>query len=196
MKQDGKLFILYGPSGAGKSTLMAAILKKFTQTLFAVITHTTRPARPHETHGKDYYFMSHEEFLIKQNQGSFIHVTTYLHNRYGASHEALKGLAAGKNLIAIFDRAGAREAKHTLSNTQLIFITAPLSDLKDRLAVRYSSHQEEYEMRINAAHQEILAEQNQPLADYTIVNIQLNQAFKELEFLIKKEIEHVTSSVY
>ena len=64
----GKLFIVYGPSGSGKSTLMAEVLKKLPGILIPIITYTTRPARVNEIHAKDYYFINHEDFALKQSK--------------------------------------------------------------------------------------------------------------------------------
>lgn len=185
----GKLFILYGPSGSGKSTLMAEVLKKLPGILAPIITYTTRQARVNEIHTKDYYFINNEEFVLKQSQDYFIHVTMYLNNQYGASKAIIKDLESGKNLIAIFDRAGAQEVKNTISNVVLIWITAPLNELEKRLTARYQTNVAHYEPRLVAARQEIIAEENEKLANYLIVNAHLDQAIKELEDIIKKEIQ-------
>lgn len=184
----GKLFIVYGPSGSGKSTLMAEVLKKLPGILTPIITYTTRPARVNEIHAKDYYFINHEEFVLKQSQDYFIHVTNYLNNQYGASKAIIKDLEAEKNLIAIFDRAGAIEVKNSIANAVLIWITAPIKELENRLTVRYSPNMAEYESRMAAACQDIIIEENEKLANYVIVNENLEQAITELVTVIKKEI--------
>lgn len=183
----GKLFILYGPSGAGKSTLMLQILKKM-PFLTPIITYTTRPARINEIHERDYYFITNDEFILKQNQDQFIHVTTYLNNRYGASKDILKDLEAGKNLIAIFDRAGALEVKNSIPESVLIWITAPVQTLKERLLLRYVENSTQLESRLARVHEDIKVEHNEPLAQYTIVNEDLADAFEKLEEIIKSSL--------
>lgn len=184
----GKLFILYGPSGSGKSTLISEIWKKFPEIVSPIITYTTRQPRVNEIHGKDYYFINQEDFFLKQSQDYFIHATHYLSNHYGASKAIISDLEAGKNLIAIFDRAGAHEVKNSISRAVLIWITAPINELKKRLEVRYEANVTQYKSRIEAAGQEIIAEENERLANHTIVNTNLEQAIIELVTIINNEI--------
>jgi guanylate kinase len=184
----GKLFILYGPSGAGKSTLMSEILKKNSDILTPIITYTTRPARATEIHAKDYYFITYEEFLLKQSQDKFIHVTTYLNNRYGASKDIIADLKAGKNLIAIFDRAGAQEVKNSIPCSVLIWIAAPINELEKRLRSRYTQNPEQFASRFAQVKEDIAIEAAEKILDYEVTNSDLEKALKDLESIIKKEL--------
>lgn len=188
-KRKGRLFILFGPSGAGKSTLLSHILQIMPHnTLVPIITYTTRPARAHEVHGKDYYFIGSSEFIQKHAEGFFIHATKYLDSHYGAAKDILDQLIQGKSLIAIFDRAGAQEVKDTIPDAVLIWITAPLKELEHRLSTRYANDPAHYARRIALAQEDILAEQVTKIADYEIININLEKALQELIGIVKKEL--------
>lgn len=187
----GKIFILYGPSGSGKSTLMTHSVNRMQNALQQVITYTTRPARSNELHGKDYFFISMEEFVKKNEEVFFLHVTKYLDNYYGASKEIIDDLISGKNLIAIFDRVGAQEVKSTIPDSILIWITAPIKELEKRLADRYSSNIAEYEKRIALVPKDIHIEESEKIADYSLVNTDIEAALKELEDIIKKETQRI-----
>lgn len=186
--KNGKLLILYGPSGSGKSTLMAEALKKLPGILTPIITYTTRAARVTEIHAKDYYFITYEEFLIKQNQNDFIHATNYLNNWYGASKDILADLKAGKNLIAIFDRAGAQEVKNNISGSVLICITASINEIEKRLRGRYTANPEQFASRFAHAQEDIKNEAADKLSEYEIINNDLEQSFQVLKDIIKKEL--------
>lgn len=186
--KNGKLLILYGPSGAGKSTLMLEILKMNSDILTPIITYTTRAARATEIHAKDYYFITYEEFLLKQSQDEFIHVTTYLNNRYGASKDCIADLKAGKNLIAIFDRVGAQEVNNSIPGSVLIWITAPINELEKRLRSRYTENPEQFASRFAQVQKDIKIEAAEKISDYEVINRDLEKALKELEDIIKKEL--------
>lgn len=185
----GKLFILYGPSGSGKSTLMAEIIKRFPAHLIApVITYTSRLPRANEVSGKDYYFISEKDFLEKLNSGFFIHTTNYLSNYYGCSKELIEELQDGKNFIAIFDRVGAHEVKNTIPDSVLIWVTAPIQELEERLKTRYASNPAQFASRLELARQDIKTEEADKIYDYKIVNSDLEQAYETLETIIKNEL--------
>jgi guanylate kinase len=188
IEKAGTLFVLCGPSGSGKSTLMLEILKKFPKDLAPIVTYTTRAARVNEIHAKDYYFITYEEFLLKQSKDEFIHVTTYLNNRYGASKNCIADLKAGKNLIAIFDRVGAQEVKNSIPGSVLIWITAPINELEKRLRSRYTQNPEQFASRFAQVQKDIKIEAAEKISDYEVINSDLEKALKELEDIIKKEL--------
>lgn len=188
-KTSGKLFILFGPSAAGKTTLLEQLLQRLPAGVLApVITYTSRSPRPGEVNGKDYCFISPEDFQEKLNEGFFIHTTNYLDNHYGCSKIIFQELKEGKNLIAIFDRAGAQEVKNSIPGTILIFITSSIDELVRRLKLRYENNPAQYASRFAQAQQDIAREATHKIYDYEIVNIDFEHALQELQAIIKKEI--------
>lgn len=186
-KKVGTLFIMFGPSGSGKTTLLHQILEKYPTTiLMPVITYTTRPMRPNEIQGKDYYFIGPQDFCKKLAEGYFIHTTTYLDKSYGAPKTISEQLSSGQNLIAIFDRAGAIEVKNTIPNSVLIWVTAPLKDLQERLLQRYQNNSVEYKVRFAQVNKDIELESISKVADYEVINIDLKDALQQLENIINK----------
>ena len=189
-KTSGKLFILFGPSAAGKTTLLEQNIKKVANRryLTPVITYTSRSPRADEVNGKDYCFISPQDFLEKLKAGFFIHATNYLDNWYGCSKIILHELNEGKNFIAIFDRAGAQEVKNSIPGTILIFITSSIDELVRRLKLRYENNPAQYASRFAQAQQDIAREATHKIYDYEIVNIDFEHALQELQAIIKKEI--------
>ena len=116
-------------------------------------------------------------------------MTSYLDNQYGASKAIIKDLEAGKNLIAIFDRAGAIEVKNSIPNAVLIWITAPINELEKRLSSRYSANPEQFASRFALAQEDIQVEVIDKIYDYQIINSDLEKALQDLEVIIKKEIK-------
>ncbi len=188
-KTAGKLFILYGPSAAGKTTLMNELLQRLPAGVLApLITYTSRAPRAGELNGKDYCFISTQDFLEKLHAGFFIYATQYLDNRYGCSEALLQELESGKNLIAIFDRAGAQEVKQTVPSAVLIFITSLLDEIERRLKMRYENNSSQYTSRIAQAQEDIATEAAHKIHDYAVMNIDFEHALHELEAIINKEL--------
>lgn len=186
INQKGKLFILYGPSGAGKSTLATEMLKKLPQefTLEPVINYTCRLPRAYEINGKDYHFITEEEFLKKQNSDFFIHTTSFLNKMYGCPKSIVGDLDSGKNLIVSLDRDGAKTMAQVINNSVLIYISAPLEELSTRLLKRNSETDEQQADRLEHAKKEVTEEMNSNLYHYHLVNNDFEQSLDELIFLI------------
>ncbi len=123
----GKLFIIVAPSGAGKTTLVERLLHNPAAGLCLekIITYTTRDPRDGEVCGKDYFFISREEFEEKIKNNFFIEHSFVYNNYYGSSYESIKSQKKENILIAIFDFKGAQEVKRKTSNAVTIFIEPP-----------------------------------------------------------------------
>jgi guanylate kinase len=130
----GRFIIIIGPSASGKTELVNALLKKVPDSA-RLITMTTRPPRPGEEDGKDYFFITREEFERRIVRGDFLEHAEVYGNLYGQSKEVLDSyLAKFKYVFAIIDVRGARALKAQIPEALTLFIHAgSLEEIRDRL---------------------------------------------------------------
>ncbi|MDD8020469.1 MAG: guanylate kinase [Acidobacteriota bacterium] len=175
------IFVVSGPSGGGKSTLIKHLLTALPGLEFSV-SHTTRAARPEEVNGRDYYFISRQEFQEMKAAGAFAESATVHGELYGTSFQEIKNKSEGKDLILDIDVQGARQIKDKLGQASLIFIVPPsFSELKKRLKQRKSDSPEAITIRLQNARKEIL---ESDLFDYLVINGELARAVDELRSII------------
>lgn len=151
------LFVITGPSAAGKTAVVSALVKLFPEAGH-VITTTTRPMRPGEENGKDYWFMTRDEFEYAAKVGEFIEWVETYGNYYGSSRVRLEGLRAKHPFVfVLLDMRGAHTYFEKVPDINVIFIKpGNIDDLKKRLAERKSSTSpEELERRIIDIEREI-----------------------------------------
>ncbi len=136
-KRQGTLFIISAPSGAGKTSLVRSLLGIIPD-LYVSVSHTTRPPRPHEKSGTDYYFVSEDEFQALLEQNRFLEHARVFDHRYGTSRAWVEDqLADGKDIILEIDWQGARQAREIMKDAVNIFILPPsLAALEERLKGR------------------------------------------------------------
>lgn len=190
----GKLFVVYGPSGAGKTTLVREVIKRLSADfdLSQVITYTCRSPRPGEKNGKDYFFISHDEFEEKRIDGFFIDTNEYLNKHYGAPITMLEDLENGKNLIIITDQNGAKNLSQVIPQAILIWVEAPLKELHNRLQKR-NENEEQIAKRLEQAKKEISEEHDHRMYNYCIINGDFEQSVSDLILITKDEL---TSQIY
>lgn len=181
------LIVITGPSGSGKTTLIRHLLSRHPEIKFSV-SHTTRPPRPGEVDGVDYYFVSEEEFSRLLKKGKFIEWAIVHGYRYGTSKEEFRKSLAS-DLVLDIDVQGARQIRNLnrpgLDQAVFIFILPPSREiLIKRLRARGDLMESELERRLKKASQEI---RNYRLFDYLIINDDLNQAIEEMEAIIRAE---------
>jgi guanylate kinase len=173
-----RIYVLVGPSGAGKSTL-AKVLED--EGFSKLITSTTREPRQGEIDGRDYYFLSKEEFLSQEK----IEYTLYAGYYYGlTAREVQQKFARGQKYYIVMDRKGFYNFKKMYGNrVKSIFITADPEELEKRLLKRGGS-KEDIEMRISQIknHKEYLMEDT----DYVIKASDVETAKRELLSIIKQ----------
>lgn len=182
-----KLLVISAPSGAGKTTITRRLLEKNPDWKFSV-SATTRLKRPNEINGRDYYFLSIEEFNNKVLEGDFIEYEEVFGNYYGTlNSEINRILTINEKSIIIFDIdvKGALSIKKAFpENSILIFITVPsINKLKERLFNRQTESKEIISKRINRAEME-LKEMNK--FDFIVLNDVVERAVSEIEALIVK----------
>ena len=185
MKQQGILAVVSGFSGAGKGTLMKALLEKYDNYALSISATTRRP-REGEVHGREYFFMSVDEFeaLIANDQP--IEHAKYVSNYYGTPRSYVEEkMAEGKDVILEIEIQGALKVKEKFPETLLIFVVPPSAEeLKKRLIGRGTETMEVIEQRMNRATEEAEA---MDAYDYILVNDDLNKAVESLHNLIQSQ---------
>ena len=182
MADLGNLYVVAAPSGAGKTTLVKALVDS-TPNITVSISHTTRPKRPNETHGENYYFIDRNEFEHMIVQNDFLEYATIFDNFYGTSkHWVKETLAKGVDVILEIDWQGYQQIKQLFPHTHSIFILPPsLDDLKNRLIKRNQDHPEIIEKRLADVQETI---QHLSEFDYVIVNDNFEHALTDLKAII------------
>ncbi len=182
----GRVFVVSGPSGAGKDTLVRKLVQRYPQAVTAV-TATTRAPRPGEVEGRDYLFLSEEEFERQAERGEFLEWALVHDNRYGTLRRQIEGkLAQGMDVFLRIDVQGAEAIKRQLPEAVLIFIFPPnLAELEQRLRGRATEEEEALARRLGVAMREM--DEGKRLFDYSIVNDELEKAFQELCEFYEKE---------
>jgi len=175
------IFVISGPSGCGKSTLVKRVLAKMKDTDFSV-SYTTREKRDGETEGKDYYFVSIDEFKEKIKEEKLIEWALVHGNYYGTSKREVEKKGLRKNILLDIDVQGARQVKERFKKAEFIFILPPVfMELKARLKKRGQDKPAVIEKRLEVAKKEI---RDYPRFDYIIINDDLEQAVRELQAIL------------
>lgn len=188
----GKLYVISGPSGTGKGTICAELLKDIGNEFS--VSMTTRGPREGEVHGKDYFFVSKEEFLENVDKGNFLEHATVFDNYYGTPKDmVMKRLERGRNVILDIDVQGGLQVKAAMPEAVLIFLLPPsLAELRKRLEGRKTEAPEIVEKRLSKALEEIkfIGEY-----DYYIVNDDLDQAIAQARAIVAAEASRVPDMV-
>lgn len=180
----GHLFVISAPSGCGKSSIINEILEH-NHHLSLSISYTTRPPRKTETNGKDYYFISKEEFKTMEKNQEFIETTERFNNCYGTSKKQLeKALENNQHIIFDIDYLGAKNIQNYFPhNTTLILIIPPsIPILEQRLKNRNSETSASLKMRLSNAQNDI--EKYSKKYDHVVVNDKLHDAIQEIQTIL------------
>ena len=176
------LFIIAAPSGCGKTSLVEALIKK-TKNLCVSVSHTTRPPRPDEVNGINYYFVSINEFdeMIKNN--AFVEHATVFDNHYGSSTKLIREkLDEGVDVILEIDWQGTRLVKENMPNAIIIFILPPSNEaLLGRLKQRAQDDEITINKRMSDAQNQM---QHFNEFDYLVINDDFNSALNDLNLII------------
>jgi guanylate kinase len=175
--------IMASPSGGGKSTIAKFLLNKYGDFRFSV-SATTRNMRPGEVNGKQYYFMSKEEFKDRLSKGEFVEHEEIFGNFYGTLHSEIgKAIENGEFLIFDIDVKGALSLRKAYPDeTLLLFIAPPSMEvLESRLRSRSTETEEQIQTRLQRAEMEM---STAPEFDYVIINDVLEDTLRETDEIV------------
>ena len=182
MEYPGNLFVVAAPSGAGKSSLVKALMELDSQ-VRASVSHTTRPPRGQEKHGREYYFVSDAEFDAMVASDAFVEWAHVHGRRYGTSKKAIEErIAQGNDVILEIDYQGALQVKQTFANAVLIFILPPSwEELRSRLERRGEDSAEVIELRLKNAAEEMAQVHK---FDFVIINELFERALFDMKAIV------------
>ena len=179
----GQLLIVSAPSGAGKTSLIKALMEQ-DQRVEVSVSHTTRPQRPGEVEGVNYFFISTETFHEMREAGAFFESAEVFGHFYGTSLTQLEArLSDGADVILEIDWQGAQQVRKLLPDSAWLFILPPsLEALKSRLQARGQDPEDTIDLRMRAARDEM---SHWDEADYLIINDQFDVALEALQALVR-----------
>jgi guanylate kinase len=182
MDYPGNLFVVAAPSGAGKSSLVKALLELDSQVLPSV-SHTTRPPRGQEKHGREYFFVSDQEFDAMVLGGAFVEWAHVHGRRYGTSKKMIEDrIARGSDVVLEIDFQGALQIKRIFGNAVLVFILPPSwEELRSRLERRGEDSAQVIELRLKNAAEEMA---KAPEFDFVIINELFERALFDLKAIV------------
>jgi guanylate kinase len=181
------VFVITGPSGVGKGKIIRLVRERVPELALSV-SATTRQARPGETQGEHYHFISDEEFARHIEAGDFVEWAEYSGRRYGTLREELdRHTSGGRPVLLEIEVQGARQVRESLPDATQIFIRPPSDDaLRDRLVGRGTDTPEQVERRLNVADEELSAAGE---FKHVVVNDRLDAAVDQLEAIVRGTLE-------
>ena len=193
----GLLIVLSGPSGVGKGTVRAAVFANNQFQYVYSVSATTRAQRPGEVDGKDYYFVSREEFETMIQNEDLLEYAEYVGNYYGTPIQKIEeNLAAGHDVFLEIEVQGAMKVKERMPEGIFIFLAPPnLEELESRITGRGTDAAHVIQERMATAKEEIELMQHY---DYVVVNDQVQHAVDKINAIIQSEhlkVERVVDQI-
>jgi len=185
MDRKGVLFVISGPSGVGKGTIRDTLLARLNDIKMS-ISATTRPPREGEIDGRDYFFMSTEEFSAMIAKGEFLEYAQVYTNMYGTPEQYVsENLRQGNDVLLEIDIQGAMQVKEKMPQGVFIFIQPPtIEELANRLCSRGKDSEESIARRLAACQTEMEEFKHY---DYVVVNDILEDAIEKVSSIIVAE---------
>ena len=181
-----KVFVITGPSGVGKGTLIRDLLARVPQ-LELSVSATTRDPRAGEEPGRDYHFLSAEEFAERADANDFLEHAAYSGNRYGTLRSEVDSrLGRGASVVLEIEVQGARQVRAAMPEAVLVFIAPPRPEaLRERLERRGTDTEAAIAERLRTAEVELDARQE---FKHVVINDDLGRAVEELEAIVRSEL--------
>jgi guanylate kinase len=191
-RRRGRLFVIAAPSGAGKTSLVKALLERRPE-LRLSISHTTRPIRPSEQPGREYYFVSVPEFRERVARGEFLEHAQVFDNYYGTGRQPVEQqLSQGRDVVLEIDWQGARQVRKALPECVTVFILPPSRRaLDERLRNRRTDSDEVIARRLKDAAGD-MSHWNE--FDYVVVNDDFDRAIADLARIVDDAGDDLVSS--
>ncbi|VAW40432.1 Guanylate kinase [hydrothermal vent metagenome] len=183
---SGILLVLSAPSGGGKTTILKKVMADLPGLVFSV-SHTTRKPRPGEEDGRDYYFVSRQEFenIRDRHPSGFLEWAEVHGNLYGTSRAAVEQrLGAGRDVVLDIDVQGAAQIRKSADSVTVFIAPPSLAELEARLRGRGTEDEQSLALRLENAKQELAAMDRY---DYLVVNDRLDEAVESLRSIIIAE---------
>jgi len=182
--KKGLLIVISGPSGVGKGTIRKELVEYFNA--WFSVSVTTREKRDGEIEGKDYFFVTKEEFEQKIKDNNFLEYATYNNNYYGTLKSKIdEQLANNVDVFTEIEVKGARNIKNIYKDSVLIYILPPsLKELEDRLRGRNTEDELTIQNRMNIAKEEL---KQINIYDYAVINDDLEKAIEKIKNIIESE---------
>jgi guanylate kinase len=179
----GEIFVITAPSGTGKTTLLQPLMAEDPRLRFS-ISYTTRPPRVGEIDGKDYFFVSGEEFRRRREAGEFAEWVEQFGYGYATSRKWVQQMVgSGADLVFDLDSRGARALKNEFPQATLIFILPPsLAELKRRLAGRGELASQDLDRRLASGRAEL---NEVDWYDYLVINDDIPTALANLKAVVQ-----------
>ncbi|HEW91954.1 MAG TPA: guanylate kinase [Thermotogaceae bacterium] len=181
----GIFYVISGPSGAGKTTILKEILRNVDNLTFSV-SYTTRPKRPNEREGADYFFVTEEQFKDLIEKDEFVEWALVHGYYYGTSKKFIEmELSKGYDIVLDIDVQGALSIMQKYSNAVFIFLAPPSFDtLKERLLKRKTESEEDLVKRIEDAKWEL---SKISMFDYIVINDSIESTVGKIKSIIEAE---------
>lgn len=186
LNDRGLLIVISGPSGVGKGTVRRALFERANHNLEYSVSMTTRPPREGEVHGKDYYFVTREEFERYIKEGKLLEYAEFVNNYYGTPLEYVEErLAQGKEVVLEIEVQGAMQVREKIPDAVFIFIAPPSRKaLRERITKRATEPEEIINQRMEKAEREFYMAH---MYDYIVVNDTVENAADRIMAIIRAE---------
>ena len=189
----GLLFVVSGPSGAGKGTICKKLIEKIDIDLS--VSMTTRKPRPGEIDGKNYYFVTEEEFKETISKDGFLEYAKVYGNYYGTPRATvLTKLEEDRDVVLEIDIQGALKIRDSYPKGIFIFILPPsMAELRKRITGRGSESEDDINLRLGETLKEVSYIDKY---DYCVINGEINEAVNRVAAIIKAEHSRVSKDIY
>ncbi len=182
--------MITGQSGAGKGTLIREVLARIPE-LETTVSATSRARRPGEEDGRDYWFLSDDEFRRRVEEDAFLEWVVYVGNRYGTLRSELDRIqASGRAPLLELETEGALKVAERVPGAVTVFVTAPIPELERRLRERATESAGEIEERLRVAREQLEVADR---FDHVIENDDLERAVAELAGIVQRELDRAAT---